>query len=71
MDHTTQPTNRKWSEGCALGFCVCVIDLECQPPDESDPNAVEIKPGEKNKDSTLKVHKPVTKVKGTYCIKGQ
>eukprot|EP00957_Ditylum_brightwellii_P048446 3676094-Ditylum_brightwellii.AAC.1 len=32
---------------------------------------LKFKPGKKNKAGTLKVHKPVLIVEGTYCTKGQ
>ncbi|KAL3809773.1 hypothetical protein ACHAXA_011216 [Cyclostephanos tholiformis] len=45
--------------------------IEKQPPDEYDPDYVDIKPGEKNIDGTPKTRTPVTTVEGTYRTKGQ
>lgn len=83
-DRITRPKKWWWSAGVPLpGMDVaarrnlagrnCVMNyfIEKQPPDEYDPDFQEIKPGEKNKDGTPKVKKPVEIVKGTYRTKGQ
>eukprot|EP00986_Skeletonema_menzelii_P007880 scaffold3131_cov187-Skeletonema_menzelii.AAC.15 len=83
-DRITRPKKWWWSAGVPLpGMDVaakrnlagrnCVMNyfIEKQPPDEYDPDFVEIKPGEKNKDGTPKVKQPVKIVEGTYRTKGQ
>ena len=83
-DRITRPKKWWWSAGVPLpGLDVaarrnlagrnCVMNyfIEKQPPDEYDPDFVEIKPGEKNKDGTPKVKQPVKIVEGTYRTKGQ
>lgn len=45
--------------------------IEKLPKDEYDPDFVEIKPGEKNKDGTPKVPTPPKVLEGTYRTKGQ
>eukprot|EP00985_Skeletonema_marinoi_P028822 scaffold26080_cov58-Skeletonema_marinoi.AAC.1 len=70
-DRITRPKKWWWSAGVPLpGLDVaakrnlagrnCVMNyfIEKQPPDEYDPDFVEIKPGEKNKDGTPKVRQP-------------
>ncbi|KAL7439609.1 hypothetical protein ACHAXM_006776 [Skeletonema potamos] len=84
VDRITRPKKWWWSAGVPLpGLDVaarrnlagrnCVMNyfIEKQPPDEYDPDFVEIKPGEKNKDGTPKVRQPVKIVEGTYRTKGQ
>jgi hypothetical protein len=83
-DRITRPKKWWWSAGVPLpGMdfaakrnlagrnCVMNYFIEKQPPDEYDPDFVEIKPGEKNKDGTPKVRQPVKIVEGTYRTKGQ
>jgi len=83
-DRITRPKPWWWSAGVPkLGMdmaakrnlagrnCVMNYFIEKQPPDEYDPDFVEIKPGEKNKDGTPKVKQPVKIVEGTYRTKGQ
>lgn len=83
-DRITRPKKWWWSAGVPLpGLDVaakrnlagrnCVMNyfIEKQPPDEYDPDFVEIKPGEKNKDGTPKVRQPVKIMEGTYRTKGQ
>lgn len=83
-DRITRPKAWWWSAGVPkLGMdmaakrnlagrnCVMNYFIEKQPPDEYDPDFVEIKPGEKNKDGTPKVKQPVKIVEGTYRTKGQ
>ena len=83
-DRMTRPKAWRWSAGVALPGqknvpsrnlagrnCVMNYFIEKQPPDEYDPDFVEIKPGKKNKDGTPKVQTPVKIVEGTYRTKGQ
>lgn len=83
-DRVTRPKAWNWSAGVALPGqknvasrnlagrnCVMNYFIEKQPPDEYDPDFVEIKPGEKNKDGTPKTREPVKIVEGTYRTKGQ
>jgi len=83
-DKITRPRIWRWSAGVALPGqknvasrnlagrnCVMNYFIEKQPPDEYDPDFVEIKPGEKNKDGTPKTREPVKIIEGTYRTKGQ
>ncbi|KAL7549715.1 hypothetical protein ACHAWF_012975 [Thalassiosira exigua] len=83
-DKITRPKTWWWSAGVALPGqksvvsrnlagrnCVMNYFIEKQPPDEYDPDFVEIKPGEKNKDGTPKTRPPVKIIEGTYRTKGQ
>ena len=83
-DKITKPRVWRWSAGVALPGqklvasrnlagrnCVMNYFIEKQPPDEYDPDFVEIKPGEKNKDGTLKTRPPVKIIEGSYRTKGQ
>lgn len=82
-DRITRPKSWRWSAGVALPGqtvasrnlagrnCVMNYFIEKQPPDEYDPDFVEIKPGEKNKDGTPKTRPPVKIIDGTYRTKGQ
>lgn len=83
-DRITHPKTWRWSAGVALPGqknvasrnlagrnCVMNYFIEKQPPDEYDPDFVEIKPGEKNKDGTPKTRPPVKIIEGTYRTKGQ
>mmetsp|Transcript_20948 Transcript_20948/g.45431 ORF Transcript_20948/g.45431 Transcript_20948/m.45431 type:complete len:712 (+) Transcript_20948:84-2219(+) len=83
-DRVTRPKAWRWSAGVAFpGMksvasrnlagrnCVMNYFIEKQPPDEYDPDFVEIKPGEKNKDGTPKIRPPVKIVDGSYRTKGQ
>ena len=83
-DKITRPRAWRWSAGVALPGqknvasrnlsgrnCVMNYFIEKQPPDEYDPDFVEIKPGEKNKDGTPKTRPPVKIIEGTYRTKGQ
>lgn len=83
-DRITRPKKWWWSAGVPLPGsdvaarrnlagrnCVMNYFIEKQPPDEYDPDFVEIKPGEKNKDGTPKTREPVKIVEGTYRTKGQ
>jgi len=73
LDWATRPEKWGWTPARALDGRRCVMNLfvEKQPPDEFNPDFVEIKPGEKNKDGTLKVPTPPKIVEGTYRTKGQ
>lgn len=86
VDKMTRPKPWAWSGGVSLPNNIvprrnlagrnCVINyfIEKQPPDEYDPDYVEIKPGgELNKDGTPKTQSPppIQIVEGTYRTKGQ
>ena len=73
LDWATKPKKWGWTPQRALDGRRCVMNLyvEKQPPDEFNPDFVEIKPGEKNKDGTPKVHTPPKIIEGTYRTKGQ
>ncbi len=83
IDRITRPKPWAWSGGVSLPNKIvprrnlagrnCVINyfIEKQPPDEYDPDYVEIKPGELNKDENPKVQPPVKIVEGSYRTKGQ
>lgn len=83
-DRISRPKIWGWSAGVTLPGhkavpsrnlagrnCVMNYFIEKQPPDEYDPDFVEIKPGEKNKDGTPKTRPPVKIIEGTYRTKGQ
>lgn len=84
-DRITRPKTWRWSAGVSLPGkggatprrdlagrnCVMNYFIEKQPPDEYDPDHVEIKPGEKDKDGKPKVRPPVKIVEGSYRTKGQ
>ena len=86
-DKLTRPHPWSWSSGVAIPGskgdrsvtrrnlagrnCVMNYFIEKQPPDEYDPDFVEIKPGEKDKDGKPKKRPPVAIVEGTYRTKGQ
>ena len=82
-DKITRPKTWRWSAGVTLPGqksvasrnlagrnCVMNYFIEKQPPDEYDPDFVEIKPGEKNKDGTPKTRPPVKIIEGSYRTKG-
>ncbi|KAL7445464.1 hypothetical protein ACHAXH_010078 [Discostella pseudostelligera] len=83
IDHLTRPKSWAWSGGVSLPNkivphrnlagrnCVMNYFIEKQPPDEYDPDYVDIKPGELNKDGTPKVRPPIKIVEGSYRTKGQ
>jgi hypothetical protein len=73
LDVLTQGPEFKWVPGRTLQSRGCVLNMfiEKQDPDEFNPDYKEIKPGEKNKDGTLKVPGPPKLEKGTYRTKGQ
>ena len=73
LDWATSPKKWGWTPQRALNGRRCVMNLyvEKQPQDEFNPDFVEIKPGEKNKDGTPKVPTPPKIVEGTYRTKGQ
>eukprot|EP00563_Minutocellus_polymorphus_P012352 CAMPEP_0181064308 /NCGR_PEP_ID=MMETSP1070-20121207/24134_1 /TAXON_ID=265543 /ORGANISM="Minutocellus polymorphus, Strain NH13" /LENGTH=730 /DNA_ID=CAMNT_0023144619 /DNA_START=183 /DNA_END=2375 /DNA_ORIENTATION=- len=73
LDWATRPKKWGWTPQRALDGRRCVMNLyvEKQPQDEFNPDFVEIKPGEKNKDGTPKVPTPPKIVEGTYRTKGQ
>jgi hypothetical protein len=84
LDRMTHPKPWSWSGGIStipnkivphrnLAGRNCVMNyfIEKQPPDEYDPDFVDIKPGELNKDGTPKIAPPIKIVDGSYRTKGQ
>lgn len=73
MDYTTKEKDFKWSPNRRLNDRQCTLNMfiDKQAPDEFNPDFVEIKPGEKNKDGTPKLPKPPKLEKGTYRTEGQ
>lgn len=73
IDYVTAPPEFKWDAERKLNNRQCVLNLfiEKQAPDEFNPDFVEIKPGEKDKDGNLKLPKPPKLEKGTYRTEGQ
>ena len=74
IDKITQPPGFKWTPDRRLNNRKCVLNMfiDKQEPDEFNPDYKAVKPGEKNKDGTPKLHPSQPKLEpGTYRTKGQ
>jgi len=73
LQKVTKPPKWDWKPERRLDGRRCAMNLfvEKQAHDEFDPDHQQIKPGETNKDGTLKVLTPPKVIEGTYRTKGQ